>query len=156
MKVTVGDVTNSKCNVRDYLSYDEDTGRIYVEGEAIDTVLIDKSEEWDKLQSTIDDLSMAHDNLQRELADIKQHIGKDKHVLIKRNIALNKRVQELEDTIYRDERQAVLEGLYEQNKRYRERIEYMLEEAKDHKRKGLRIQHWALIKDLEEALEELE
>lgn len=36
-----------------------------------------------------------------------------------------------------------------QNKRYRERIEYMLEEAKDHKRKGLRIQHWALIKDLE-------
>jgi len=43
--------------------------------------------------------------------------------------------------------------LMEKNKRYRERIEYMLEEAKDHKRKGLRIQHWALIKDLEETLE---
>lgn len=42
----------------------------------------------------------------------------------------------------------------EQNKRYREHLEYMLAEAKDHKEKGLRIQHWALIKDLEKALEE--
>jgi len=33
------------------------------------------------------------------------------------------RVQELEDIIYQDERQAVLEGLYEQNKRYREILE---------------------------------
>src|SRR5699024_1282770 len=29
------------------------------------------------------------------------------------------RVQELEDIIYQDERQVVLEGMYEQNKRYR-------------------------------------
>ena len=43
----------------------------------------------------IDDLSMAHDNLQRELADIKQRLGKDKHELIKSNISLNKKVQEL-------------------------------------------------------------
>ena len=43
--------------------------------------------------------------------------------------------------------------LEQQNKRYRERLEYLLAEAKDHKAKGLRIQHWALIKDLEDALE---
>ena len=35
---------------------------------------------------------------------------------------LEERVQELEDIIYQDERQAVLEGLYEQNKRYREAL----------------------------------
>src|SRR5690625_2402314 len=33
---------------------------------------------------------------------------------------LIERVQELEDIIYQDERQVVLEGMYEQNKRYRE------------------------------------
>lgn len=44
--------------------------------------------------------------------------------------------------------------LEQRNKRYRERLEYMLEEVKDHKEKGLRIHHWALIKDLERALEE--
>ena len=33
------------------------------------------------------------------------------------------RVQELEDIIYQDARQAVLEGLYEENKRYREALE---------------------------------
>src|SRR5699024_2586967 len=32
----------------------------------------------------------------------------------------SERVQELEEIIYQDERQAVLEGMYEQNKRYRE------------------------------------
>src|SRR5699024_463915 len=37
-----------------------------------------------------------------------------------------KRVQELEDIIYQDERQAVLEGMYEQNKRYREALESIL------------------------------
>lgn len=36
---------------------------------------------------------------------------------------LIERVQELEDIVYQDERQAVLEGLYEQNKRYREALE---------------------------------
>jgi len=33
------------------------------------------------------------------------------------------RVQELEDIIYKDERQAVLESMYEQTKRYREALE---------------------------------
>jgi len=32
------------------------------------------------------------------------------------------RVQDLEEIIYKDERQAVLEGLYEENKRYREAL----------------------------------
>ncbi|MBN6206248.1 hypothetical protein JYK21_07275 [Ralstonia pickettii] len=50
MKVTVGDVTNNKVNVRDYMGADEETGRIFVDGLKLDTVLIDKSEEWDELQ----------------------------------------------------------------------------------------------------------
>src|SRR5699024_8850403 len=37
----------------------------------------------------------------------------------------SERVQELEDIIYQDERQAVLEGMYEQNKRYREALEFI-------------------------------
>ena len=48
-------------------------------------------------QLEFESLMMAHDNLQRELSDIKRLIGKDKHELIKANIALNKRVQELEN-----------------------------------------------------------
>ena len=36
---------------------------------------------------------------------------------------LIERVQELEEIIYQDERQAILEGLYEENKRYREALE---------------------------------
>src|SRR5690625_81381 len=35
----------------------------------------------------------------------------------------SERVQELEEIIYQDERQAVLEGMYKQNKRYREALE---------------------------------
>ncbi|MCG5104417.1 hypothetical protein [Oceanobacillus alkalisoli] len=50
MKVTVGDVTNNKVNVRDYMGVDEETGRIFVDGLKLDTVLIDKSEEWDELK----------------------------------------------------------------------------------------------------------
>ena len=37
---------------------------------------------------------------------------------------LIKRVQELEDIIYQDARQGVIEGLYEENKRYREALEF--------------------------------
>src|SRR5690625_4322537 len=82
----------------------------------------------------IDDLSMAHDNLHRELADIKRLIGKDKHALIKANIALNKRVQELEEE--RDEWKNTAQSYYmtnqelrEQNKRYREALDIMLYHA---------------------------
>ena len=39
------------------------------------------------------------------------------------NMELKERVKELEDIIYKDERQAVLESMYEQNKRYREALE---------------------------------
>lgn len=46
--------------------------------------------------------------------------------------------------------------LEHKNKRYREFLEYLLEEALDHKKGGLRIQHWALIADLRSKLEELE
>ncbi len=50
MKVTVWDVTNNKVNVRDYMSVDEETGRIYVDGLKLETVLIDKTAEWDELK----------------------------------------------------------------------------------------------------------
>ena len=40
-----------------------------------------------------------------------------------------KRVQKLENIIYQDERQAVLEGMYEQNKRYREALEFYADEG---------------------------
>src|SRR5699024_5936909 len=40
----------------------------------------------------------------------------------------SERVQEIEDIIYQDERQAVLEGMYEQNKRYREALEFYAEQ----------------------------
>src|SRR5690625_466693 len=41
----------------------------------------------------------------------------------------SERVQELEDIVYQDERQAVLEGMYEQNKRYREALEWYSENS---------------------------
>lgn len=55
MKVTVWDVTNSGCNIRDYMNVDEDTGRIYVQMEHMYTVLIDKTEEWESLKKELYD-----------------------------------------------------------------------------------------------------
>src|SRR5690625_2489245 len=85
-------------------------------------------------QATIDTLSMAHDNMARELSLFKE---KDKHELIKANIALNRRVQELEDVNSQLERQApgveldllnmeLIDAL-KQNKRYREVINKFFE-----------------------------
>lgn len=51
MKITVGDVTNSRVNVRDYLSVSDENGRIYVKFEAMDEVLIDRTAEWDELRA---------------------------------------------------------------------------------------------------------
>ena len=49
------------------------------------------------------------------------------------------RAQELEEIIYQDERQAILEGLYEENKHYREALEFINEELELvlHSNKGL-------------------
>lgn len=54
-----------------------------------------------------EDLMMAHDNLNRELAEYKRLVSRDKHELIKSNINHIKRIKKLED----------------QNKHYREAIE---------------------------------
>ena len=43
---------------------------------------------------------------------------------------LQKRVQELEDIIYQDARQGMIEDLYEENKRYRETIKSVRSEIK--------------------------
>ena len=67
----------------------------------------------------------------------------DTEWLIEQAERAQKNAQDLEDM----DRQLYSEQ--QQNKRYRERIKYMLQEARDHKQKGLSIQHWALIKDLE-------
>ena len=53
-------------------------------------------------QSEYETLMMAHDNLQRELSDIKRLIGKDKHALIKILIARNREVSKLRDVIRQD------------------------------------------------------
>ena len=78
-------------------------------------------------QSEFETLMMAHDNLQRELVEIKRLMGKDKHALIKSNISLNKKVQELEGESSKYE--ARINNLTfdlavsrAQNKRYREAL----------------------------------
>jgi len=72
MKITVRDVTNHEVNVRDYMRYDEETGNIYVAWEHLDTVLIDKTEEWEEL-------SVAHNNAQKEIATLKNEIRRLKN-----------------------------------------------------------------------------
>lgn len=72
----------------------------------------------------VETLMTAHDNLQRELSDIKRLMGKDKHALIKSNIALNKKVQELEEDYEYLSHHYGIET--EQNKRYREGIERLI------------------------------
>lgn len=73
MKITVRDVTNDEVNVRRYMSYDEETGKIYVDWEHLDTVLIDKTEEWEEL-------SVAYNNAQKEIATLKSEIRRLKNV----------------------------------------------------------------------------
>ena len=90
----------------------------------------------------IDDLSMAHDNLQRELADIKQRLGKDKHELIKSNIALNKRVQGLErDVRYLRERENKIIEINQHRMKYLAEVEsrnIVLEQQNKHYRELLK------------------
>ena len=63
---------------------------------------------------------------------------------------LIERVQELEDIIYQDERQAVLEGMYEQNERYREAIKRAIGKFNyDEHQEGMSILQKALEGDLE-------
>ena len=67
---------------------------------------------------------------------------------------LIERVQELEDIIYQDERQAVLEGMYEQNKRYREALEYIGNHANESELMD-NTMYTELVKEIiEKALEE--
>lgn len=71
-------------------------------------------------QATIDSLSMAHDAIHRE-------IPKDKHTLIKNIIGLNKRVQELEQWAF--ETKPYIKSLEQQNKRYRELLDDVINNA---------------------------
>ena len=106
----------------------------------LDTKSISEDMSWlvktiENHQAEIDTLSMAHDNMARELSLFKE---KDKHELIKANIALNKRVRELEEE--RDEWKNTAQSYYmtnqelrEQNKRYREAINEFFDLDGDYK-----------------------
>jgi len=74
----------------------------------------------ERLKAEIETLSMAHDDMHRLLP-------KDKHALIKSNIALNRKVQELEMRIA-DDKHYVAE-IMEQNKRYCKTLEYYADET---------------------------
>ena len=75
---------------------------------------------------------MSRERLEDKLVKFRQHLAlgyvnmdilnqaNEIHELVMEQA---KRVQKLENIIYQDERQAVLEGMYEQNKRYREALE---------------------------------
>src|SRR5690625_1258789 len=66
----------------------------------------------------------------------------------------SERVQELEDIIYQDERQALLEGMYEQNKRYREALEFIGNHANESEMMD-DVMYTELVKEvIEKALEE--
>ena len=65
-----------------------------------------------------------------------------------------KRVQELEDIIYQDERQAVLEGMYEQNKRYRGALDKTLWYARECQDRNILMNPYHVENDIEKSLEE--
>lgn len=71
MKITVRDVTNNEVNVRDYMRYDEETGNIYVAWEHLDTVLIDKTEEWERLKKQNKRYQKALELIKLKTLDIK-------------------------------------------------------------------------------------
>lgn len=83
--------------VKDEWDYAYESGKYggYLDIEDIEG-LLDRAEMSYRLESEIDDLSMAHDSLHRELSTYKRTLPKDKHTLIKSVISLNKRVQVLE------------------------------------------------------------
>ena len=72
---------------------------------------------------------MSKERLERikERVNYHGHLDDDIDWLIKQA----ERVQELEDIIYKDERQAVLESMYEQNKRYREVIKKAIDDLEN-------------------------
>ena len=76
---------------------------------------------------------MSKERLEDKLVKFRQHLALgyvkmdilyQAHEIHELVIEQAERVQELEDIIYQDERQAVLEGMYEQNKRYQEALEF--------------------------------
>ena len=62
---------------------------------------------------------------------------------------LIERVQELEDIIYQDARQDVIEGLYEENKRYREALRKIIKEGENGE-----CSHYTAQRALEEKTDE--
>ena len=62
---------------------------------------------------------------------------------------LIERVQELEDIIYQDARQDVIEGLYEENKRYREVLRKIIKEGENGE-----YSHYTAQRALEEKTDE--
>src|SRR5690625_3751325 len=117
---------------------------------------INFEEVWRPINSVIEYYRMDYDEtvtiggqfgiLKTEIKKLQQQNKRNQQALINQEKSsdreierLRKRVQELEDIIYKDERQAVLESVYEENKRYREALEFINEELELvlHSNKGL-------------------
>src|SRR5699024_10553572 len=98
------------------------------------TYLIEQAKQFQKMKREFaDDI----DFKQRQVNELREQNECNKQALINQEKSsdreierLRKRVQELEDIIYQDARQIVLEGLYEQNKRYREALQMLNRVAK--------------------------
>src|SRR5699024_429853 len=98
------------------------------------TYLIEQSKEFKKMKHEFaDDI----DFKRRQINELREQNEYNKQALINQEKSsdreidrLRKRVQELEDIIYQDERQGMIEDLYEENKRYRETIKSVRSEIK--------------------------
>src|SRR5690625_1044544 len=106
---------------------------------------INFEEVWRPINSVIEYYRMDYDEtvtiggqfgiLKTEIKKLQQQNKHNQQALINQERSsdreigrLRKRVQELEDVIYKYERQAVLESMYEENKRYREAVEFYEDE----------------------------
>ena len=106
---------------------------------------------------------MSRERLEDKLVKFRQHLAlgyvnmdilnqaNEIHELVMEQA---KRVQKLENIIYQDERQAVLEGMYEQNKRFREALEFIGNHANESEMMD-DVMYTELVKEvIEKALEE--
>ena len=106
---------------------------------------------------------MSRERLEDKLVKFRQHLAlgyvntdilnqaNEIHELVMEQA---KRVQELENIIYQDERQAVLEGMLEQNKRYREALEFIGNHANESEMMD-NVMYTELVKEvIEKSLEE--
>src|SRR5699024_12011301 len=97
------------------------------------TYLIEQAKQFKKMKREFaDDI----DFKRRQINELREQNEYNKQALINQEKSsdreierLRKRVQELEDIIYQDARQGMIEDLYEENKRYREGIKLAMKKT---------------------------